>query len=249
MSEYCILPLGSPVSENEEDSFIKVQPVMLFGPEGTPRKFKKFLISSGSGKTMLVNSIATATNAFVFNISPRNTAGQYVGKSNVTKMIHMVFKVAKANAPSIIYVDGFEMIFAKKVPKTDTSDPKRIKKDFLKQMKGLSPKDRVLVVGTSRKPWEGDAKAIVPLFPKILYCPKPDYLSRLQLWEQFLSKRMGDYGEIDASLLSRLSNGLTAGQIKQCVDKTLNSRRMNLVRFLFISLFVDYLGPHSSYYD
>ncbi len=69
----------------------------------------------GTGKTMLVNAVATATNAFVFNISPRNTAGQYVGKANVTKMIHMVFKVAKANAPAIIYIDGFEMIFAKKV--------------------------------------------------------------------------------------------------------------------------------------
>ncbi len=32
--EYCVLPLGSPVPENEEESYIKVQPVMFYGPEG-----------------------------------------------------------------------------------------------------------------------------------------------------------------------------------------------------------------------
>lgn len=178
---------------------------------------------------MLVNAIATSTCANIFNLSPFNTAPHYQGKSAVTKMIHTVFKVARSKQPSIIYLDGFEMIFAKKVPKTDTSDPKRIKKDIMKQMKGLASEDRVLVVMTSHKPWEGDSKAYMGLFDKIIYCPKPDYQSRFILWESFILGLIGEARLVDFSLLTRLSNGLSAGDIKSAVQLTLTPMRINQV--------------------
>ena len=122
---------------------------------------------------MLVNAIATMTGAQIFNLTPRNTAEQFVGKANVTKMVHMAFKVAKAHAPAIIYIDNVEMVFAKKVPKDDTTDPKRIKKDLLKNLKSLSASDRVLVIGTSYKPWDTDVKAMLPMFEKFILLVSP----------------------------------------------------------------------------
>lgn len=70
-----------------------------------------------------------------FNLSPRNTDGKYPGK-NVSMLIHMVFKVARTMAPSVIYMDECEKVFLtdKKLLKSyNTSEPmNRIKKEFLK---------------------------------------------------------------------------------------------------------------------
>ena len=43
----------------------------------------------GSGKTMLAHTVAHASGARLFNISPRHTDGKYAGKA-VTMMLHMV---------------------------------------------------------------------------------------------------------------------------------------------------------------
>ena len=54
-----------------------------------------------------------------FNLSPRNTDGKYPGKA-VGHMLHMVFKVAKVMAPSVIYIDEVEKVFV--------SDKKKMKR-------------------------------------------------------------------------------------------------------------------------
>ena len=102
--ECCALPLGVPFAGDDSiiPKFPKISSILLYG-------------ASGTGKSKLVQSLATELGATLFNLSPKNTEGQYQGKQNVTKMIHMVFKIAKANSPAIVYVEGIEMIFAKKV--------------------------------------------------------------------------------------------------------------------------------------
>ncbi|KND02216.1 uncharacterized protein SPPG_02701 [Spizellomyces punctatus DAOM BR117] len=214
VTEYCVLPLGF----SEPMQVPAVSSVLLFGPKG-------------AGKSMLVNAVASELGAWLFNLTPRNTAGQYVGKSNVAKMVHMVFKVAKAHPPSIVYIDNVEMIFAKKVPKDDTSDPKRIKKDLLKAVKGLKPVDRVMVMGTSNKPWDGDVKAMMPVFGKQLPVPAPDYPSRNALWTYFIGRRIpAAVKDIDISLLTRMSDGLSTGQIALACERALTDRRLKLLR-------------------
>jgi len=136
LTEYCILPLGF---DSISDAIPKINSILLFGPKGV-------------GKNAYVNAIATETGATLFNLSPRNTMGQYPGKAGVVKMLHMVFKVAEACAPSIIYINEAEMVFAKKVPKDNPSDPKRIKKLLIKYAKKL--KGKILLIGTSYKPWD-----------------------------------------------------------------------------------------------
>ncbi|KAJ3116840.1 Dynein regulatory complex protein 11 [Phlyctochytrium bullatum] len=214
LSEYCILPIGLP----HTGEIPGITSALLFGPRGT-------------GKSMMVNAIAAEAGAYLFNLSPKNTMGQFVGKPNVTKMLHMVFKVAKAHPPSIIYIDNIEMVFAKKVPKDDTSDPKRIKKDLLKNVKGLKPEDRVILLCTSWKPWEGEAKAMLPLFSKCLMSPKPDYSSRLIIWRHFIHRKAGNsWKNVNISLLTRMSAGLSAGSIFLVCERVLTERRLKLLR-------------------
>jgi len=181
---------------------------------------------------MLVQALASEMGAQFFNLSPKNTAGQFVGKANVTKMIHMVFKVARAQAPAIIYLEGFEMIFAKKVPKDDTSDPKRIKKDLAKAIKLIKDHhEKVILIATSNKPWEGDVKSMLPLFDKVLYCPNPDYSSRYLIWKEFINRKIsGAAIDLNISLLSRMSSGVSTGTIEMVVDRVLTPRRIRRVK-------------------
>ncbi|KAL2917952.1 COPII coat Sec23p-Sfb3p heterodimer component [Polyrhizophydium stewartii] len=214
--EYCVMPMclnGVPTV------FPKVASILLFGPHGT-------------GKSMLVQALATEMGAQIFNLSPRNTAGQFVGKANVTKMVHMVFKVARAQAPSIIYIDNAEMIFAKKVPKDDTSDPKRIKKDLVKNIKSIKePGERVILIATSSKPWDADVKTMLPLFDKIMLCPKPDYSSRTLLWTRFIQERAGEQVKlVNISMLTRMSDGFPAGTVRLVCDRVLTDRRVKTLR-------------------
>ena len=58
-------------------------------------------------------------------------------------------------------------------------EPKRLKKDLPKVLKFIKPEDRVLVVGTSRRPFDADLKMLCKVYRKLILIPRPDYASRL----------------------------------------------------------------------
>ena len=69
-------------------------------------------------------------------------------------------QVGRLLQPAVIWIDSAEKTFVKKVPKTDKTEPKRLKKELPKLLKALTPADRLLLVGTSETPWEADQKVI-----------------------------------------------------------------------------------------
>lgn len=119
LTEYCILPLVS--------NQIRMQ----------TEHIKSLLIAGyhGSGKDMLVHAICNEAGAVLFDLTPANIVGKYPGKSGLIMLIHLVLKVGRLLQPSVIYMDNAERPFVKKIPKTDKSDPKRLKKDLPKIVK------------------------------------------------------------------------------------------------------------------
>jgi len=57
-------------------------------------------------------------------------------------------------------------------------EPKRLKKILPKVLKSIKPEDRVLVVGTTRRPFDADIKPLCKVYKKIILIPRPDYASR-----------------------------------------------------------------------
>nr|CAI5827482.1 unnamed protein product [Callosobruchus analis] len=103
---------------------------------GEDRSPSRLLLSrQGSGKDMLVHAICTETGAVLFDLTPGNIVGKYPGKSGLIMLMHLVSKVARLLQPSVIYMDNAERPFVKKIPKTDKTDPKRLKKDLPKMIK------------------------------------------------------------------------------------------------------------------
>lgn len=85
---------------------------------------------------MLINAICTEIGGILFDLTPANIVGKYPGKTGLIMLLHLVTKVSRLLQPAVIWMDEAEKPFVKKIPKTDKTDPKRLKKDLIKIIKG-----------------------------------------------------------------------------------------------------------------
>lgn len=51
------------------------------------------------------------------------------------------------------------------IPKTDKSDPRRLKKEMPRMLKSIGPEDRMVFIGITNAPWNCDVKV-----SRFLYC-------------------------------------------------------------------------------
>uniref|UniRef100_A0A8C4YAK9 IQ motif containing with AAA domain 1 like n=1 Tax=Gopherus evgoodei TaxID=1825980 RepID=A0A8C4YAK9_9SAUR len=209
---YAILRLGSPTLHEMAPL---VKSVLLAGPAGT-------------GKKMLVHAVCTETGANLFDLSPDNLVGKYPGKAGLSMLMHVVFKVARLMQPSVIWIGNAEKIFYKKVPKEEKqADPKRLKRGLPKALKLLKPEDRVLLIGTSDKPYAADVKTLCKAYERILLLPRPDYASRYVTWQCLIKKHGGTItAALDVSALAKLSDGYSQGHMVRAVQMALTERRL-----------------------
>lgn len=215
ITEVCILPLGSQVVHEKAPH---TKSVALVGPHGV-------------GKKLLVHAICTETGANLFDLTPGNIADKYPGKSGLNMLLHMVFKVAKAWQPSVVFIEECEKTFMKKIPKTDKTDPKRVKKALPKILKGLKPEDRVMIIGATCRPFDAEAKAFCGMYQRIIMLPRPEYGSRLILWKSMLTNYGGLITDsLDLSSLARVTDGYTQGDIHTAVTTVLTEKRIQQLR-------------------
>jgi len=227
LTEYAVLPLGSQYIHERAPH---TKSLLLYGAEK-------------SGKTLLTQAIANLSGANLFDLSPRNTDGKYPGK-NCSMMMHMVFKVARTMAPSVIYIDDAEKVFLsdkKKLKEFGSQEPySRIKKELAKEAKGLGPGERVLIVGNSREPWlcvKKDEKAFMSFWSKHVYLPAPDYASRKVLWPGLFDRHGGRLAhEFDLSTLAHISDGYTSGALDMVVHSMLTKRRLERLKSVQIDI-------------
>ncbi|XP_072324676.1 dynein regulatory complex protein 11-like isoform X2 [Scyliorhinus torazame] len=210
---YAILPLGSqPLHEKAP----LVKSILLAGPHGV-------------GKKMLVHSICTETCATLFDLSAKNIAGKYPGKIGLQMLLHMVFKVAKLLQPSVVWIDDAEKTFLKKVPKEEKAlEPKRLKKDLPKVLKQVKAEDRILLVGTSSRPFDAELKPLFKVYDRILLIPRADYASRYMIWKNLIERNGGIVtNALDLTSLAKISDGYTPGRLVQVVKSVLTEHRIH----------------------
>lgn len=207
--------------------------MLFYGPEG-------------SGKTLMVQAIASELGALFINMSSSTIGNSFGGKDGATKLVHMAFTVAKEKryGPVVIYLDDCHEFFMGKVKKGVTvnikADLKRFQKDLLiYKNQALSSEDRVLVVGCTNRPDLADAKLLrwkgakgkpekQGFFERSLYFPRAHHSDRSMLWRQCiqsktLSQKMHN---VDYEALAVLSDGYSAAEIKAIVDGTLSDDRL-----------------------
>ncbi|XP_017764087.1 PREDICTED: IQ and AAA domain-containing protein 1 [Eufriesea mexicana] len=205
IAEYCILPLGN---NTLRELTPLIRSVLIAGPHG-------------SGKKMLVNAICTELGATLFDITPANITGKYPGKSGLIMLMHLISKVSRLLQPSVIFMEGAEKPFVKKVSKTDKTDPKRLKKDLPKLIKSITNEDRVILIGTSNSPWDGDQKLLYQTYDKVIYIPRPDYGTMSLIWKDLLYKYSGINRQFDTSVMAKICDGFTVGTVLTSINEVL----------------------------
>ena len=199
--EYVELPLTRP--ELMESYKIKTgRGILLFGPPGC-------------GKTHVMRAAANELNVPMQIVNGPELVSALAGQSEAA--VRDVLYRARENAPSIVFFDEIDALASKDSMKTP--EVSRAVSQFLTEMDGLRPKDKVIIIATTNRPQTLDPALLRPgRFDKIFYVPPPDGAARQDIFRIHL-KGVPTEGVVDFGDLSRRSEGYSGADIAGVVDE------------------------------
>ena len=150
--------------------------VLLYGPPGT-------------GKTMLAKAVARHTTATYIRMVGSEFVQKYLGEG--PRMVRDVFRLAKENAQSIIFIDEIDSIATKRFDAQTGADREvqRILMELLTQMDGFDQTTNVKVIMATNRADTLDPALLRPgrLDRKIEF-PLPDRRQRRLIFQAVTSK-------------------------------------------------------------
>ena len=136
---------------------------------------------------------------------------KWLGESE--KLIKELFKLAKEEQPSIVFVDEVDAIATQRGSRDEIGGERRIKTQLLIEMEGIKGKaqERIIVLGATNRPWEIDP-AFRRRFEKRVYVTLPDESARKRVFEIHTD---GIPLEADVSFdeLAKITEGFTGSDI------------------------------------
>jgi len=212
MREIVELPLKHP----ELFARLGIEPhsgILLYGPPGC-------------GKTLLAKVMASESEANMFPINGPEIMNKYYGETEAK--LRDIFKEAKDNSPSIIFIDEIDAIAPKREEAYGDVE-KRVVAQLLALMDGLNERGNVIVLGATNRPDSVDPALRRPgRFDREFEISVPNEDGRLEILE-IHTRGMPISDDIDLKDLSSELHGYTGADIKSlCREAALKSIRRYL---------------------
>ncbi|KAF9414643.1 hypothetical protein HW555_007504, partial [Spodoptera exigua] len=193
-------------------------------PGATRRKSVLLLGPDRNGKQFLADAVAGELNAIKIDITPEVFTAV---TSKPLKVLNQVFITARAFQPAVIFMKNIERVFAIKVPPEDKHlQAQTLKAALSKQIKQISPDDKVIFIATCTNPWMAKAKPMVNIFEEILIVPRTDYGSLQQFLYTKLMRIRSIPRDYPVQTMAWLLRGYSFGDVIKAFDEVMTPERI-----------------------
>ena len=209
MREIVELPLRHPEVFNR----FGIEPhsgILLYGPPGC-------------GKTLIAKVLASESEANFYSINGPEIMNKYYGETEAR--LRDIFKEAKENSPSVIFIDEIDAIAPKREEAYGDVE-KRVVAQLLALMDGLTERGNVIVMGATNRPESVDPALRRPgRFDREIEISVPNVDGRLEILH-IHTRGMPLAEDVDLKTLAAELHGYTGADIKSlCREAAMKSLR------------------------
>ncbi len=165
----------------------------------------------GTGKTLLARAVAYETEAYFLTISGPEIMSKFYGQSE--ENLRKIFKEAKENAPSIIFIDELDSIAPKRGEITGEVE-RRVVAQLLSLMDGLEGRGEIIVIGATNRVNDIDPALRRPgRFDREIEIGVPDTDGRYEIL-LIHTRGMPLYKDVDLRFMAEKTHGFVGADVE-----------------------------------
>ena len=169
---------------------------------------------AGTGKTLLAKAVSGEAGVPFFYMNASGFVEMYVGVG--AKRVRQLFKLARKNAPCIIFIDEIDAVGTDRNATTVSGEQKQTINALLQEMDGFDTKSGIFIIAATNNPDTLD-KALVRSgrFDRhVVISPPKDWKVRKQLFEHYLHAEIEDkMCSANLEQISKQSVGFTGADV------------------------------------
>lgn len=173
----------------------------------------------GTGKTLLAKAVAGESNASFFSMSGSEFVEMYVGVG--AARVRDLFKKAKADSPSIIFIDEIDAVGGKRSSGPNRSDSEREQtlNQLLVEMDGFDTDSKVIVMAaTNREDMLDSALLRAGRFDRKINVTPPDLKGRTEILA-IHSKNKKLSSDVSLEAIAKITAGFVGADLANLVNE------------------------------